>query len=82
MLVTGPHYGQALPCQCETDMTAIDAISKDEAALRTMVARLNIEHYRKILTEETDETKRQTLLHLVDEENVKLQSLLIPHTPR
>ncbi len=63
-------------------MTAIDAISKDEAALRTMVARLNIEHYRKILTEETDETKRQTLLHLVDEENVKLQSLLIPHTPR
>ena len=29
------------------------------------VAHLNIEHYRKLLTQDTDEIKRQTILRLV-----------------
>ena len=44
--------------------------------LDTIVARLNIEHYRKKLSAETDETTRRTLLHLVAEEKAKLFTLL------
>lgn len=36
------------------------------------IARLNIEHYRKLLATETDETRRQTLLRLLAEEEAKL----------
>jgi hypothetical protein len=36
------------------------------------IARLNIEHFRKRLSAETDETKRQTLLRLLAEEEAKL----------
>jgi hypothetical protein len=39
------------------------------------VARLNIEHYRKSLATEQDETKRQTLMLLLAEEQVKLAAL-------
>jgi hypothetical protein len=42
---------------------------------RKMVARLNIEHYRKVLSEEIDQTKRQTLLQLIAEEKAKLSAL-------
>jgi hypothetical protein len=38
------------------------------------VARLNIEHYRKLLAHETDESKRQTLLRLLEEEQAKLSA--------
>jgi hypothetical protein len=38
------------------------------------VARLNIEHYRRLLANETDETRRQTLLRLLAEEEAKLAS--------
>ena len=41
-----------------------------------MVARFNVEHYRKLLGEETDETTRQTLLKLVAEEEAKLTELV------
>jgi hypothetical protein len=37
------------------------------------VARLNIEHYRKLLATEVDETKRQTLQRLLQEEEAKLK---------
>jgi hypothetical protein len=40
------------------------------------VAQLNIEHYRKKLAAETDETKRQILLRLLAEEEVKLAALI------
>jgi hypothetical protein len=40
-----------------------------------MVARLNIEHFRKQLAEETDGNKRQTLRHLLSEEETKLAAL-------
>ena len=39
------------------------------------VAGLNVEHFRKLLATETDETKRQTLLRLLAEEEAKLASL-------
>lgn len=39
------------------------------------IARLNIEHYRKLLMHETDEIKRQTILRLLAEEEAKLVSL-------
>ncbi len=40
------------------------------------VARLNIEHYRKLLSEVTDETKRATILRLLAEEEAKLARIL------
>jgi hypothetical protein len=42
------------------------------------VAHLNIEHYRKLLTQEMDETTRQTILRLLAEEEAKLASLSNP----
>ncbi len=39
------------------------------------VARLNIEHYRRLLTTETDETKRQTIRCLLAEEEAKLAAM-------
>jgi len=38
------------------------------------VARLNIEHFRRKLAAETDETRRRTLLRLIEEEEAKLAS--------
>ena len=40
------------------------------------VARLNIEHYRKLIATEPDETKRQTLIRLQAEEELKLTASL------
>jgi hypothetical protein len=37
------------------------------------VARLNIEHFRKLLATEADETRRQALLRLLEEEEAKLK---------
>ena len=42
------------------------------------VARLNIEHYRKLLASETDETKCETIRHLLAEEEAKLAALTDP----
>lgn len=39
------------------------------------IARLNIERFRKKLVEESDETRRQTLLCLLAEEEAKLAQL-------
>lgn len=36
------------------------------------VARLNVEHYRRLLARETDETRRQTIMRLLAEEEAKL----------
>jgi hypothetical protein len=40
-----------------------------------MVARLNIEHFRRQLAAETDDAKRHTLLRLLAEEEAKLSAL-------
>ena len=39
------------------------------------VARLNIEHFRRLLANEADETKRQLIAHLLAEEQAKLARL-------
>jgi len=52
------------------------ASDKTAVTLDTIVARLNIEHYRRKLSVETDETIRRTLLHLVAEEKAKLFTLI------
>jgi hypothetical protein len=36
------------------------------------IARLNIEHYRRLLARETDESRRQTIMRLLAEEEAKL----------
>ncbi len=36
------------------------------------VARLNIEHFRRLLAKETDESRRQILLRLLAEEEAKI----------
>ena len=36
------------------------------------VARLNVEHFRRLLATETDETRRKTLQRLLAEEEAKL----------
>jgi len=38
------------------------------------VARLNVEHFRKLLATETDQIKRRTLSRLLAEEEAKLAS--------
>ena len=43
-------------------------------AVDKTVARLNIEHYRRLLATETDETRRRMLLQLLAEEEAKLKS--------
>jgi hypothetical protein len=40
-----------------------------------IVARLNIKHFRKLLTEELDQTKQQTIRRLLAEEEEKLRAL-------
>ena len=52
-------------------------LASDGVRLRSMVARLNIEHFCKKLSEEMNETKRRTLLQLVAEEKAKLSALLL-----
>jgi hypothetical protein len=47
-----------------------------------IVARLNIEHFRKQLAAEMDETKRQTLVRLLAEEEAKLEALANPARKR
>jgi hypothetical protein len=42
------------------------------------VARLNIEHYRRLLVTETDEQRRRELLHLLAEEEAKLNDATSP----
>jgi hypothetical protein len=45
------------------------------ASLPITVAKLNIEHYRRLLRTDTDESKRQTLAKLLSEEEAKLAAL-------
>jgi hypothetical protein len=43
------------------------------AALEEMVAHLNVEHFRRRLQHEKDETKRQMIWRLLAEEEAKLR---------
>ncbi len=42
------------------------------------VARFNIEHYRRLLETETDETKRQMIVRLLAEEEATLEPISGP----
>jgi hypothetical protein len=50
--------------------------------MHTTIARLNIEHFRRKLAEETDADKRQMLLRLLAEEEAKLAALIRASTER
>ena len=56
-------------------MTEAHAASDDRIALDMIVARLNVERFSKMYSEEADEAKRQTLAHLITEEKAKLDAL-------
>jgi hypothetical protein len=49
-----------------------------EGVIERTVARLNIQHYKKVLETETDETKRHLVRCLLAEEEAKLRSLASP----
>ena len=49
---------------------------KTGCAMRKTIARLNIEHFRKKLVNECNETKRNTLLRLLAEEEANLATLM------
>jgi hypothetical protein len=51
-------------------------------AVDRTVARLNIEHYKKLLGTEKDDAKRQMLLRLLAEEEAKVASFLPDETKR
>ena len=46
------------------------------------VARLNIEHFRRLLANETDESRRQMLLRLLAEEEAKIADSKPPERKR
>jgi hypothetical protein len=50
------------------------------SAMDRDIARLNIEHFRKLLERETDESRRAMLLRLLAEEEAKLN--VLGRTPR
>jgi hypothetical protein len=49
--------------------------SSGSGLMDELIARLNIEHYRKQLADETDEAKRETIVRLLAEEEAKLAAL-------
>jgi hypothetical protein len=57
-------------------MITTRTVSDARAALDTIVARLNIERFCKIFSDEADETKRHTLVRLIAEEKAKLYALV------
>ena len=46
------------------------------------IAKLNIEHYKKSLTSETDATKRESIGRLLAEEEAKLAKILKERKPQ
>ena len=57
-------------------MIATRTVLDARVALDTIVARLNIERFCKICSNEADETKRHTLGRLIVEEKAKLYALV------
>jgi len=57
-------------------MIATQTVSDARVALDTIVARLNIERFCKIFSDEADEAKRRMLGRLIAEEKTKLYALV------
>jgi len=53
-----------------------------EHAMDRTVARLNIEHYRRLLAQETDEARRKTIMRLLAEEEAKIADPAPKEKPR
>ena len=49
---------------------------KTECAMRKIITRLNIEHFRTKLVHERNDTRRNTLLRLLAEEEANLAALM------
>jgi hypothetical protein len=64
----------------DANMITARTVSDEKASLDTIVARLNIERFCKIFSDEADEAKRHTLGRLIAEERAKLFTLVA--TPR
>jgi len=58
-------------------MTNTSAVTNPRITLDATIARLNIERFCKIFTDEANETKRRTLLDLIAEEKAKLDTLIV-----
>ena len=58
------------------NMTSTRTVSDSRVALDVIVARLNIERFCKIFSDEADQTKRYTLGRLIAEEKAKLYALV------
>jgi hypothetical protein len=57
-------------------MIATRTVRETRVTLDTIVARLNIERFCKLFPDESDETKRHTLVRLIAEEKAKLCALV------
>jgi len=64
-------YGSAFFGRTVPEVVFFGGCEKGTTGLDRTVARLNIEHYRKKLAEETDPDRRATLLRLIAEEEAK-----------
>jgi hypothetical protein len=56
--------------------SASDSLKIEGGAMDKFIARLNIEHLRKRLTEDIDGVERETVTRLLAEEEAKLERLL------
>ena len=70
---TGPGFITA-----EADRETGDASMKARGVMLRTVARLNIEHFRRLLAVETNATKRETIQRLLAEEEAGLEALTMP----
>jgi len=53
-------------------------LRQERSVMDRTVARFNIEHYRRLLETETDETKRQMIVRLLAEEEATLEPISGP----
>ena len=63
-------------------MPEIGPLGDPTIVMDATIARLNIERFRRKLAEETNESKRQTLLRLLAEEEAKLAAAIEPPNRR
>jgi hypothetical protein len=66
-----------LTISLESDLVITGAHTVDRT-----VARMNVEHYRRLLAVETDEARRQTLLRLLAEEEAKIRNTKLETPPQ
>jgi hypothetical protein len=67
-----PHF-------CDATFAAWRARREDQVALMDKtIAQLNVEHFRRLLANETSEEKRQVILKLLAQEEAKLEAFTGP----